>query len=959
MRSTRNPLLAVLVVSLVLFQLLQPLVAREWTDSTGTFRVIAELVAVRGDKVVLEKANGEIITIPINRLSAADQAFLRQQTADPATKTAMVPKEKSESPTLLKPSEVKPAGDALALAEQAEKILRTACHRCHGEDGTSEGGFNFVTNLEKLATTFAKPGGRSLLMERITAQEDSVMPPAGEEPRLSSAEIGVLQSWIAAGSPVRPSAETRTFITNDEIIKSIFAHINKVGERDRRFMRYFTLTHLYNAGVSEDELQTYRNAFSKLINSLSWNTELILPEVIDSAKTVFAIDMRRVHWNRDIWQAIEKANPYFLRLSTREAITCCELSETEMPFVRVDWFVFAASKPPLYHTVLGLPDSDRGLEELLRVNVQANIDQEQAIRAGFNRSGISQNNRLIEWHKSPYGSYWKSYDFGGNIGRQNLFEYPLGPASESGYFQHDGGEIIFSLPNGLQGYLLVDDSGKRIDQGPTNIVSDPKQPDRTVTNGVSCISCHFAGVIPKRDEVGVAVARNRAAFREADDILALYRPSKELDQLMARDSDKFAKVLQQLGINNISRSGESISAIAARFQNDIDLRCASAEFGLQPDDFLKRLEQSSQISRMFSSLTIEGGTLKRDVFKDAFQNACVDLNLTKEVNRLRTPSPSVEPPMTPKSNRSPTRRSTGAQITEVAKFEDLRWGVSALAFGQRGKLLVGGRPDNALTVFDVEGKSIAGEREKLEGLQSVGQCIFTPDGSRLIAGGRTGQITVFDVSREGLLKESGQFAGHSSEITSIAVSGDGKFVLSGEQAKKARYWELASGQELTLLDGFKGAVKAVHLSRNGRVAQATDGERLVEYDLQRKSLTRERPLTRSWSSGQAAAFAPDGETIAVGDTYNIRLWNLKTGRELKTLEGNEIQWSMVFSPDGATLLAGGNAKVSVWNVAKTQRIYVQNTSGTGYVQSLAISDDGQLFAAPGSSNRELHIYQLP
>src|SRR3712207_7214494 len=45
------------------------------------------------------------------------------------------------------------------------------------------------------------------------------------------------------------------------------------GERDRRFTHYFTLTHLLNAGLSADELQTYRNGISKLVNSLSWRSE--------------------------------------------------------------------------------------------------------------------------------------------------------------------------------------------------------------------------------------------------------------------------------------------------------------------------------------------------------------------------------------------------------------------------------------------------------------------------------------------------------------------------------------------------------------------------------------------------------------------------------------------------------------------------------------------------------------
>jgi len=40
----------------------------------------------------------------------------------------------------------------------------------------------------------------------------------------------------------------------------------KIPERDRRYARYFTLAHLYNAGLSEDELQTYRHGLSKLVN---------------------------------------------------------------------------------------------------------------------------------------------------------------------------------------------------------------------------------------------------------------------------------------------------------------------------------------------------------------------------------------------------------------------------------------------------------------------------------------------------------------------------------------------------------------------------------------------------------------------------------------------------------------------------------------------------------------------
>ncbi|WP_436425189.1 hypothetical protein, partial [Enterococcus faecium] len=80
-----------------------------------------------------------------------------------------------------------------------------------------------------------------------------------------------------------------------------------------------------------------------------------------------------------------------------------------------------------------------------------NIRNFVAQRAAFQRSGVSQNNRLIERHPSRSGFFWTSYDFAGNRDRQSLFSFPLGPNGPNA-FHHDGGETIFSLPNGFQAY---------------------------------------------------------------------------------------------------------------------------------------------------------------------------------------------------------------------------------------------------------------------------------------------------------------------------------------------------------------------------------------------------------------------------------------------------------------------------------------------------------------------------
>jgi len=74
MRLLRHLLLS----TAVLFFLAQATVAREWTDASGKFKVEAELVKVEGGKVFLKKqVDGATIQVPVNLLSAADQAHLQ------------------------------------------------------------------------------------------------------------------------------------------------------------------------------------------------------------------------------------------------------------------------------------------------------------------------------------------------------------------------------------------------------------------------------------------------------------------------------------------------------------------------------------------------------------------------------------------------------------------------------------------------------------------------------------------------------------------------------------------------------------------------------------------------------------------------------------------------------------------------------------------------------------------
>jgi tetratricopeptide (TPR) repeat protein len=516
------------------------------------------------------------------------------------------------------------------LARKVREFLTTHCHRCHGKEGTNEGGINYILDHQRLLDrrkVIAGDAAKSRLFRRL-GDADDPMPPADEKARPTSAEIALVKRWIESGAPdFTTRTARRTLLTQVDVTRFMKEDLESLATRQRRFTRYFTLTHLHNAGLSEDELQSYRHGLSKLVNSLSWGGKVIVPHPIDAARTVFRIDLRDYQWEETIWDGILDANPYGILVDSADATYCAKATGCRIPHVRADWFVAAASRPPLYHEVLQLPGTEAELQKLLRVDVAQNIRRERVARSGFNGSGVSRNNRLIERHEGNGVVYWRSYDFGSNTGKQNLFANPLGPGEGDSAFEHDGGEFIFTLPNGLQGYMLADGKGRRIDKGPTAVVSDLKRPDRAVENGLSCMGCHSRGLIDKADQVRDHVSRNASAFTLGDVELvqSLYPQRERLSTLVRQDAKRFQEAVEKTGAP--LSSTEPIVALALRFEAEMDGTLVAAETGCAPEVLRRTLVRSPQLAQQLGSLLVEGGTVQRTVFVDAFPELVRELKL--------------------------------------------------------------------------------------------------------------------------------------------------------------------------------------------------------------------------------------------------------------------------------------------------------------------------------------------
>ena len=482
----------------------------------------------------------------------------------------------------------------------------------------------------------------SELYNRLLTTDTAKRMPLGQ-PQLSTQAIDTIRNWILAGAPDWAATSTTDgqFISPGEILNTIETHLMSLSSFDRAFARYFTMTHLYNAGESAGILQEYRKGLFKLVNSLSWGVTVINPQPIDPQGTIFYIDLRHYEWDvNDGWGQIEAAYPYHISFDAPTQTTLRQQLgrlQTEMnssiPSVHIDWFVATASLPPLYHDLLSLPLTDRELDTRLEVDVVRNLLNAPGVRvwrAGTNDSGVSTNNRVLERHTSRYGAYWKSYDFAGSVGTQNIFTHPLS-------FTHDGGEAIFNLPNGLQGYYLVNASGSRLDGAPINIVSNPAASDPTVRNGLSCMGCHTEGMKTFEDEVRSVIESNTNPTYDKAQALRLYVEQSKMDTLLGEDMERYRVALVKTGgtVDDI----EPIQRFHEVFEGPVDVAYAAAVVGLETEVFLNKIKENVGLQNI-GLLVLESGSMKRDAWTSSFGDIVFALDFPEQF----TPPTVITPP---------------------------------------------------------------------------------------------------------------------------------------------------------------------------------------------------------------------------------------------------------------------------------------------------------------------------
>ncbi len=104
--------------------------------------------------------------------------------------------------------------------------------------------------------------------------------------------------------------------------------------------------------------------------------------------------------------------------------------------------------------------------------------------------------------------------------------------------------------------------------------------------------------------------------------------------------------------------------------------------------------------------------------------------------------------------------------------------------------------------------------------------------------------------------------------------------------------------------------------------------------------------------------SPDGQTLFSGGFDKIQIWQVSTGKEIRTLTvHSDDVYSLAISPDGQTLFSGSRGTIKIWQISTGKEIRALAGHSDDNVTGLAISPNEQtLFSA--STDKNLKIWQV-
>jgi mono/diheme cytochrome c family protein len=486
------------------------------------------------------------------------------------------------------------------IAAAAYVVLEKHCARCHQggklERPAPAAAFGNVLRLDELASSphLVRPGNPDasplyvmMLRRLMPADVDAGATPPGDNaapPGPTPQETADVRSWIGSLPPRTQRCTDRRVVTPADHAATL-SQLIELTREDPSKLRFVSIAHLHNGCAPPDALAAYRQAIVHLFNSLSWKVAPVAVPPIDVAQTLFKINLDDIGWLPEHWERLMRLGSDPLGLTPPLPADVRQAFSTTTPVARADWFTATVLRAPLYYDVLGLPGTGAEIVQSLQIAPVVQQPSGDALRTVVQTPYFSREPSLIELGASPTGAFWQAYHrLAGEAGAG--FDAFLGN-SPSKPVPHHMRRAIFTLPNGLPAFFILDQRGDRIDNLAANLTNPGAVGHTQVRSGLDCMACHSTGPTQAR--------------RSGD-------PSSPLTRARLADRETSRAALRRIGVDpDLTLDGVApLVALSKEYSRPVDSDRAAAEIGVTIDDLRKLADDGDSATNSLARRLLQG-----------------------------------------------------------------------------------------------------------------------------------------------------------------------------------------------------------------------------------------------------------------------------------------------------------------------------------------------------------------
>jgi WD40 repeat protein len=246
---------------------------------------------------------------------------------------------------------------------------------------------------------------------------------------------------------------------------------------------------------------------------------------------------------------------------------------------------------------------------------------------------------------------------------------------------------------------------------------------------------------------------------------------------------------------------------------------------------------------------------------------------------------------------------------------------------------------------------------------AVTSVALSPDGRRIVTGSDDNTARVWRASRMTRATTATVLKGHRGAVTSAAFSPDGRRVATGSEDRTVRIWDLSrTDYAPTMLEGHRGGVTSVAFSPDGRWLVTGSQDTTVRlWDLSGAAPVAKTLLRGHRRGVTSVAFSPNGKQVVTGsDDNTARIWDVRNETPASTvLRGHRGGvTSVAFSPEGERVATGSrDATARVWDLSEASPVATALDGHHATITSVAFSPDSRRVAT-GSDDNTARVWDL-